>query len=556
MRSDSLFDRLARLRPSRIGRRLLVFNLLLVFLPVAGILYLDVYETRLLDVQERGMVQQARLVAAALGGRESVVGDDANRLLAAFERRGEARIRIYDARGDLIADSARTPERPATARSAEEGGSEYPATAGVRERLLYRVGARLVRLRRFVDRVTQRLLLPSTREPAETDPIRDLAAGAEVRAALDGRYGAAVRPTSGQRSLTLHSAVPIRSGDRVIGAAVVSQSTFRILQALYDVRLRIFQIVVASIAVAIVLGLLTSATIVRPLVRLRRAAVALSERRGTPASFGRVKRKDEIGDLARALETLTARLDAHITLLESFAGDVAHEFKNPLAAIRVAAEAIASSDEPADRQRLLAMLQRDVDRLERLVTGVRELARIDAQLAHEATAPIDLVHLVEELVDGYAHRGLGVRIAFSRPPAVAMVRASKDRLAQVFENIFDNAASFAPAGSTVDVSASTGDAEVTIRVQDRGPGFPDAHVGRVFDRFFSYRPDDGTRGEHMGLGLSIAAAVVEGYGGSIRAGNRDGGGAVVEITLPVVTDVQPFSRPSQIAGGARPVSRA
>ena len=107
-----------------------------------------------------------------------------------------------------------------------------------------------------------------------------------------------------------------------------------------------------------------SATIVRPLVRLRRAAIALSERRAAPSSFARVKRRDEIGDLARALEELTGRLDAHIKLLESFAGDVSHEFKNPLASIRTIAEMLASVEDPAERERFLAMLRRDVDRLE------------------------------------------------------------------------------------------------------------------------------------------------------------------------------------------------
>jgi two-component system, OmpR family, sensor histidine kinase ChvG len=556
MPRHSLPGRIARLYPSRIGRRLLAFNLLLVFLPVAGILYLDVYETRLLEVQERGMVQQARLVAASLGGRDGVAPDEADRLIAALERRGDARIRIYDASATLVADSARDA-RSAASRQLAESASEYSPSAGIRRRLLYRLGAWIVRTRRAISTLSRRVLVPSAPESTTAaDAAREPSIGPEVRAALDGRYGVDVRATPGQRSLTLYSAVPIRGGDRVIGAAVVSQSTFRILQALYDVRLRIFQIVVASLAAALVLGLVTSATIVRPLVRLRRAAIALSDRRGTPASFGEVKRKDEIGDLARALETLTGRLDAHIRLLESFAGDVSHEFKNPLAAIRVAAEAIASTHEPAERQRLLAMLLRDANRLERLVSGVRELAQIDAQLAHEAIAPIDLAQLLQALVAGYGHRGLAMDVRFAGPAAPAMVRASADRLAQVFENILDNAAGFAPARSTIDVTASANGSDITVRVEDRGPGFPDGHVTRAFERFFSYRPDETARGDHMGLGLSIAAAIVEGYGGAIRAANRAGGGAVIEVRLPLVTHAQSFSPRPQIAGGVRPVSQA
>jgi two-component system, OmpR family, sensor histidine kinase ChvG len=538
------------MRPSRIGLRLLAFNLLLVFLPVAGILYLDVYETRLLELQERGMVQQGRLVAAALGDRASLTSEDAGALLLRLGRRGDARIRVYDDVGTLVADAARLP-----VAVGDDTTTEYSAAGGgVRERLLYRLGARMVRLRRALGRLSRRILVPFAARPSERDAAsesgREGAVGPELRAALDGKYGAAVRPTPGQRSLTLYSAVPIRHGERVIGATVVSQSTFRILQALYDIRLRIFQIVVASFAVAVVLGLLMSATIVRPLVGLRRSAVALSDRRATPASFRLVNRRDEIGDLSRALEDLTGRLDAHIRLLESFTGDVSHEFKNPLASIRVAAELIAGSDDGAERDRLLAMLTRDVDRLERLVSGVRELARIDAQVAHEAVDPVDVSVLLRDLVEGFRLREQRVQLQLSVTSAsgLPVVRAARDRLAQVFENVLENAAGFAPADSVVEVTLSSDAGSCVVRVADSGPGIPPGHLERVFDRFFSYRPDDKAPREHMGLGLAIAKAIVEGYAGSIAARNRDGGGTIIEIRLPQ-SGFQPSSQPAQIVSG-------
>ncbi len=548
---SSVLRRLRRWRPSRIGIRLLAFNLLLVFLPLAAILYLDVYETRLLDLQERGMAQQARLVAAALGDGPSPVSHDAAVLLARFSQRGDARIRVYDANGALVADSVRHAD-PASIDRVLDGASDYPQQESVRQRLLYRLGVWLVRARTVVSSVGRGALLPSTdlgSEP-DRDARREIGPGPEIRAALDGRYGTAVRRTPGQRSLTLYVAVPVRQADRIVGAAVVSQSTFRILQALYDVRLRIFQIVVASIAFAVVLGFVMSATIVRPLLRLRHAAVALSERRATPSSFRRVDRRDEIGDLARSLEDLTFRLDAHIRLLESFAGDVSHEFKNPLASIRVAAEAIAASGEEAERDRLLGMLTRDVDRLERLVSGVRELARIDAQLAHEEAEPIELTAFVRDLVQGVEQRETRVRFGYRADADRLHVRASPDRLAQVVENLLENAASFAPPGSVVDVSVARDGSQIVLRVEDRGPGFPDAHLARVFDRFFSYRPGSGTR-DHMGLGLSIVRAIVEGYGGQASAVNRPGGGASIELQLPMLTSPQPSSRLPQIEPGAR-----
>jgi two-component system sensor histidine kinase ChvG len=221
--------------------------------------------------------------------------------------------------------------------------------------------------------------------------------------------------------------------------------------------------------------------------------------------------------------------------IESFAGDVSHEFKNPLASVRVAGETMAGSDDPAERHRIAAMLTRDVDRLERLVSGVRELARIDAQLAHEALAPVDVAALVTDVINGYRQRAGDVAFNVTVPAAPVLVRASADRLAQVAENLLDNAASFAPRGSAIDVRVAVAEGSAVITVEDRGPGFPPGHAARAFERFFSYRPDSTEPREHMGLGLSIARAIAEGYGGSAQAANRSGGGATVEVRLPTVT---------------------
>ena len=320
-----------------------------------------------------------------------------------------------------------------------------------------------------------------------------------------------MRPTPGQRSLTLYSAVPIRHGDRVVGVALVSQSTFRILQALYEVRLRIFEIVIASFAAAVVIGLLMSATLVRPLVRLRHAALALSDRRATPAGFGHVDRKDEIGDLARTLEELTARLDAHIKLLESFAGDVAHEFKNPLASIRCRGGHRLDRGS-AERQRLLEMLTRDVDRLERLVSGVRELARVDAQLAHEEVATVDVSVLLDELVNGFQQRD--PRVRFASRTRLGATSGFPDRLAQVVENLLDNATSFAPttpsskSRSPLRARPVSSASRTAVRDFLLGMSSASSIVSSLTVR--GGRPPRA----HGGWGLSIARAIVEGYGGS------------------------------------------
>lgn len=516
-------ERVRSAAASRIGRMLLAFNLLVVFVPAVGVLYLDVYETRLLEAQERAMVQQARLVSAAVTDlRDS---GSIERFLARLDRRSESRLRVYDETSRLMADSARAQEAPGPAE-------EYAAqpSGGTRARALYRLGVLVAQLVDWVRTVGRR----ADRNTAGTAG----APGVELRAALAGQYGADTRPTPGQRSMTLFSAVPIVRDGQIVGATVVSQSTFRILQALYEVRLRIFEVVLASVAVAAALSVIAAVRIVRPLVRLRRQAISFAERRGPlPAVFPGSARRDEIGDLARALEDSTRRLDEHIRLLESFAADVAHEFRNPLASIRTAAEMMEQSADADERERFRSLMIQDVDRLERLVTGVRDFARIDGQLENDPLETIDLEALVRDVVEGLrlsmpAEDLITVRRTGEGP---ALVRGSAERLRQVFENLITNALGFAAPGTAVDVTVDANGQECRVAVADRGPGIPEAHLHRVFERFFTYRPASGRR-EHIGLGLAIARAIVEGYGGAITVANRREGGAVFMVRLHRAAD--------------------
>jgi hypothetical protein len=278
---------------SRIGGRLLAFNLLLLFLPIAAILYLDVYEARLLDSLERGMGQQAAILAAALGQPGAIT--EAPALIARLGQRGDARMRVYDLTGHLVADSNRILSSEAAVEAT------YPASgSGTRSRALYRLGAALAQVRRTVSAWAHRVIV---RRDGPAGIADEASIPVEVRHALQGRYGAATRPTPGQRSLTLSVAMPVRSESGVVGAVVTSQSTFRVLQALYDVRLRIFEVVIGSLIAAMLLTTLAAATVVRPIRRLRDEATALAERRRRlPGTFQDADRRDELGELARALE--------------------------------------------------------------------------------------------------------------------------------------------------------------------------------------------------------------------------------------------------------------
>lgn len=520
---------------SRISIRLLAFNVLLVFLPVFGILSLKTYEEQLLDLQERSMVQQGRILAAALGGRDRLDVEEAERVLSNMQQQFAARLRVVDDGANIVADSSRFGPRletvPGAPASAEQAAAEA-AEAAVREKPLYRLGS-------FLYQGVRGMLGPPQAPTGEGEPPENAyrLANREVADALAGRYGKAIRPTGGQRSLTLYSALPIRSGDRVVGAVVVSKSTFQILTSLYDLRLRTFTVVLASVAMAVVLSLLLSTTIARPISRLRDEANEMLDRRGRlKRPFQGSQRLDEIGDLSRALAELTRRLEDHIHFIESFASDVSHEFKNPLASIRNATELLAEVDDPADRERFFAMVERDIARLEHLLSGVREITRIDAHLEEQSVGPIDLRPLLEALIERFELRnGKRLRYQLVAEPDTPPVLASPDRLAQVFENLLDNAATFSPPEGEIRLELERADGQVVVRVADQGQGIPEEHLDKIFHRFFTYRPHTTNgKGDHTGLGLSIVRAIVEGYGGAVTADNRDAGGAVLEVRLPAV----------------------
>ena len=507
---------------SRITVRLLTFNLLIVFLPIAGLLYLDTYEKQLLRSLEHALVQQGRILASALSGENPLRADSARKILLELEQRHEARLRVLDPKGRLLADSSRLGPR------LEQPDEILPTSAGqdresvpAEQRLLYRIAIYPVQLYRRLFGAPEPPL-----ESAEFYINTDILTGPEIREALQGRYGAMTRiSTGGQRSVTLYSAIPVRSGESVVGAVLVSQSTYRILRDLYELRLEIFTIFLVSLVAAVALSLLASTTIASPVRRLRRQAREILDHRGRlRGQFRFNRRRDEIGDLSRSLEEMTRKLRGHIEFVESFASDISHEFRNPLASIRSAAEIIPQTETAEDRNRFLSLIQKEVERMQHLLGAVREISLLDAQLEDEARALVEANQILTQVLEARKLRGdssMTVRlIEKSGSFAVTMAPA---RLTQVVENLLENALSFASTEVRIELSRARGCGVISF--EDDGPGIPKQHLEKIFNRFFSYRPDEASAGSgdspglHFGLGLAIVKAIVEGYGGSVEARN-------------------------------------
>jgi two-component system, OmpR family, sensor histidine kinase ChvG len=517
---------------SRISMRVLAFNVLIVFLPIAGVLSLGTYERQLLRSLERSLVQQGRVLAAGLENAGPGLPQNAIRLLQRLRQRHDARIRILDSRGALLADSSHLPpagSSPSLASVlAASGAGDQPTPRAAQETFLYRLAS-------FPVRLWRRYLRPPV-PPLDSDEYYSgarILAGPEIADALGGGYGAQTRITAGQQSVTLYSAIPVLNRGTVVGAVLVSQSTFRILSDLYVLRLDIFRLFLWSVATAVVLSLLVSATITVPVRRLRDRAQAILDPRGRLlGGFSPSRAKDEVGELSRSLGELTARLERHVRLLEAFAADVSHEFRNPLASIRSAAELALSSPEPVERRAMLSMVMEDVNRMEKLLAGVREISRIDSGAVEEGPpGPVDVREIARRVVDTMRVRPKGDALSYSLEGSSLNVNVAPGRLQQVLENLLDNAASFSPEGGSVRVSLAREGGSAIIHVCDDGPGIPEEHLEKIFDRFFSFRPGE-EKGMHSGLGLSIVKAIAESYGGCVRVSNLPERGACFEVRLP------------------------
>ena len=254
--------------------------------------------------------------------------------------------------------------------------------------------------------------------------------------------------------------------------------------------------------------------------------------------FSHSRRRDEIGDLARALQQLTEKLQAHLRFVESFAGELAHELRNPLASIRSAAEVLPQTGSDEERAVFLDCMRREVARMERLLSEVGEISRLDAGIEGEERLSVELAPLAAGVLQSVRTRAPRAAVSLSAPREPLRVCGAPTRLAQVLENLLDNALDFSPPGPPVEVRLERRGSWAALQVADRGPGIPPGNLPRVFERFFSFRPEAAAdpppaRRQHLGLGLSIVKTVAEGYGGRVSASNRPEGGACFEVLLPL-----------------------
>jgi two-component system sensor histidine kinase ChvG len=544
---------------TNLTRRILVLNVFASIALVSGILYLNQFREGLIDARLQSLLTQGEIIAGAIassatvetdsiyidperllelqtGESASPLDDDANVLdfpinperVAPILRRlispTSTRARIYDRDGTLLLDSRFLYSRGQVLRFDLPPVNEPPGFIGEAWNGL------MVWLRRSDLPVYEELGAANGRGYPE------------VSRALDGSAASIVRVNE-RGEMVVSVAVPVQRFRGVVGVLLLSTQGGEIDAIVTAERLGILRVALVVVVVTALLSILLAGTIARPLGKL--AAAADRVRRGVKIRTDLPEltdRPDEIGNLARSFRDMTDALHLRMDAIESFAADVSHELKNPLTSLRSAVETLPLAKTDESRNRLLAVIQHDVKRLNRLISDISDASRLDAELAREDAEPVDVVRLILGVIPIAREIGGvdGPKIAVDIKPnekASLFALGHDGRLGQVINNLVDNARSFSPVGGTITVTASRVGDEIVVTVDDEGPGIrPDA-LERIFERFYTDRPDAESFGNNSGLGLSISRQIVEAHRGRLEADNRMGKdgkvlGARFTIRLP------------------------
>ena len=505
---------------SPLTRRILAVNVLALALLAGGFLYLGKYQASLIGQQIEALRTQGEVFAAALGEGavldsvdegEILLPDLARQMMRRLVAPTRTRARLFDVKGDIIADSRvlRGPGDTVQVLELEESDRDG--------RILHIADQIYNWIVSLLPRHTRYQVYRESASPRAEDY-------AEVMRALRGETGSAIRSDPASGGLVFSVAIPIQRYKQVLGAVMLSTGSGEIEEELRTVRLELLRIFGVALLVTVALSFYLASTIARPIRRLAAAAERTRGRRARVEIPDFTRRGDEIGDLSGSLREMTDALWQRMSAIERFAADVAHEIKNPLSSLRSAVETATRIEDLANQRRLMAIILDDVERLDRLITDISDASRLDAELGRLELAPIDVAAMLQALVDvDEATRTTDsprLVLAINNTDRGLVVPGIETRLSQVFRNVIGNAVSFSPPLGTIRLMARHDGRAVLVTVEDDGPGIPDDKLTAIFDRFYTERPLGEKFGTHSGLGLSISKQIVEAHRGMIWAENR------------------------------------
>ncbi|AVA19730.1 sensor histidine kinase ChvG [Rhizobium sp. NXC24] len=553
---------------SSLTRRILFFNLAALVVLVGGILYLNQFREGLIDARVESLLTQGEIIAGAVSASASVdtnsITIDPQKLLELQAGQSitpvpndedlefpidpekvapvltrlisptRTRARIFDADANLLLDSRHLYSRGQVLRydlpPVEDAAQNWSD---------------------WFSGLLNKMLQPGNLPVYKEAPGGDGSIYPEVMNALTGVRGAVVRTTE-KGELIVSVAVPIQRFRAVLGVLLLSTQAGDIDKIVHAERLAIMRVFGVATLVNVVLSLLLSSTIANPLRRLSAAAIRV--RRGGAKEREEIPdfsaRQDEIGNLSIALREMTTALYDRIDAIESFAADVSHELKNPLTSLRSAVETLPLAKSDDSKKRLMDVIQHDVRRLDRLISDISDASRLDAELARSDARSLDLEVLLRDMIDisrqvGHSKKAVEIDYIVDRKPGTKTkftIDGHDLRIGQIVTNLIENARSFvAKDTGKITVRLTRTRTRCVIYVEDNGPGIQAENIDRIFERFYTDRPEAEGFGQNSGLGLSISRQIAEAHGGSLRAENIVDGegpallGARFILSLPAET---------------------
>ena len=324
-----------------------------------------------------------------------------------------------------------------------------------------------------------------------------------------------------------------------VGYILVSEQSNEILVAVDERKNFIIRTVLAVALVIFIFSIFLNKYILKPISFLVKYTESIKAKSSQPVNIDNFFiRKDEVGKLTQSIHEMTLDLQKRTNRAETFSTDLAHEIRNPLASLKGASELLDKTTKQNDHEKLLSIINHDVERIERLITDYTQMLKDEASLSREKMSKIDIDRIIRNVAEDYKQNTISISkkikieiINRQNQKKLFYILGIESRIEQVIANLLDNAISFGQNNDKISVELEEIQKEFLITFKDEGPGFKEKNIDNIFKRFYSNRPNN--FGEHSGLGLNIVKNIIELHKGKIKAMNRkDKKGAQIEVLLP------------------------
>ena len=324
-----------------------------------------------------------------------------------------------------------------------------------------------------------------------------------------------------------------------VGYILVGEQSNEILVAVKERKDFIIRTVLVLALAILIFSVFLNKYILKPISFLVKYTESIKTKSDQPINIDNFfVRRDEVGKLTQSIHEMTLELQKRTNRAETFSTDMAHEIRNPLASLKGASELLDKTTEQKDHEKLLNIINHDVERIERLITDYTQMLKDEASLSREKMIKIDIVSIIKNVVEDFkqdiesSNKKIKIEIINKKERQKNFyILGIENRIEQVIANLLDNAISFSQLDSIISIEIDEFKNKFLVIFKDEGPGFKEKNIENIFKRFYSNRPRN--FGEHSGLGLNIVKNIIELHKGKIKALNRpDARGAQIEVLLP------------------------